>query len=212
MCEQRIFGFFSGGASSIRYLIENDPNYRNKYKFSCVFSDNKNASALGFFQGKFIDEIVIDWKDFKKERTNLPKNEVRENYFRILDSKIKKLNPDLILLSGFLLLIPDFFIERHEKKIVSVHPADLRIKGDDGKPKYRGDGKDVIPKMIKDGYTEFCSTIHYIEKGEYDCGEIICVSPSYHSAEGETATEIQEKMKTLCDGPAYVEAMRLLLQ
>jgi phosphoribosylglycinamide formyltransferase-1 len=118
---------------------------------------------------------------------------------------IKPFNPDIILLSGFMLEITEPLLGYCP--IVNVHPADLTVKGKNGKPKYTGD--DAVTMAINDGQKYTASTIHFVEK-EVDCGRIICVSDPLIIKEEVDPSEHQEKMKTMCDGPAYREALRIL--
>jgi len=130
---------------------------------------------------------------------------IRNDYFKEMLGLIKPFNPDIILLSGFMLEITEPVLGYCP--IINVHPADLTIKGNDQKPKYTGD--DAVKMAIKDGQRYTASTIHFVEK-EVDCGRIIYVSDPLLVEEGINPSDHQEKMKTMCDGPAYREALRIL--
>jgi phosphoribosylglycinamide formyltransferase-1 len=76
-------------------------------------------------------------------------------------------NPDLIVLAGFLWLIPDFIIKQFPKKIINIHPALL--------PKYGGKGMYghfVHEAVIKNNEKESGITIHYVNE-LYDEGIVI---------------------------------------
>ena len=80
---------------------------------------------------------------------------------------IQKDNPDLIILAGFLWLIPDFIIKQFPNKIINIHPALL--------PKYGGKGmygSFVHETIIKAGEKESGITIHYVNE-YYDEGMTI---------------------------------------
>nr|WP_299339366.1 phosphoribosylglycinamide formyltransferase [Allomuricauda sp.] len=77
------------------------------------------------------------------------------------------LQPDLIVLAGFLWKIPEFFIRSFPKKIINIHPALL--------PKYGGKGMygDHVHKAVKEnGESETGITIHFVNEN-YDEGAII---------------------------------------
>ena len=72
---------------------------------------------------------------------------VRTGYCTRLLALIDQFKPDIILLSGFMLKITDPLLWYCD--IINVHPADLSIKGENGKPKYIGD--DAVRMAIEAG-------------------------------------------------------------
>ena len=81
------------------------------------------------------------------------------------------------------------------------------IKDGEQKPKYTG--ASAVELAINDGQTFTASTIHVVEE-KVDCGKIICVSEKIHVEEGCPIYLHQERMKMLCDGPAYKKALELI--
>ena len=80
---------------------------------------------------------------------------------------ITALNPDLIVLAGFLLLVPSNIISAFPNRIVNIHPALL--------PKYGGKGMygdNVHNAVIANKEQESGITIHYVNE-KYDEGDII---------------------------------------
>lgn len=81
--------------------------------------------------------------------------------------KIKTINPDLIVLAGFLLQIPQSLAQFFENKIINIHPALL--------PKYGGKGmygNYVHQAVLENKEQETGITIHYVIEN-YDEGQII---------------------------------------
>ncbi len=78
-----------------------------------------------------------------------------------------KLKPDLIVLAGFLWLIPANIISAFPRRIINIHPALLPRYG--GKGMY---GDKVHKAVIASGDTESGITIHYVNES-YDEGDII---------------------------------------
>lgn len=213
---------FSGSASSARYLIANDPNYGKEYEFVFALSNKKDASGIQFFKDNNIVCEMFNTKNFCTENgyhgkiKEMP-HRTRRAYFVELMEIIKPFNLDLILLSGFMLEINGPLLKY--LPILNVHPADLRIKetikrSKPGRynalaglevPKYTGD--DAVALAIKHGEKETRSTIHLVEE-RVDEGRIICVSDPLPVEHGVDPKIHQEKMKTMCDGPAYMEALR----
>ena len=104
---------------------------------------------------------------------NIKKYNVSAEYFNLEDfdykvfEKIKKINPDLIVLAGFLKKISSKFINYFSKKIINIHPSLL--------PKYGGKGMYgmyIHQRVIDFNEKETGITIHFVSE-EYDSGEII---------------------------------------
>ena len=81
--------------------------------------------------------------------------------------ELKKTKPDLVVLAGFLKLLPSEMIKLYKNKIVNIHPALL--------PKYGGKGfygKYVHEAVLNSGDKQTGITIHLVDE-EYDRGEIL---------------------------------------
>jgi phosphoribosylglycinamide formyltransferase-1 len=104
--------------------------------------------------------------------------------------KVKRLDPDLIILAGFLLKIPIEFTQAFSDQIINIHPALL--------PKYGGKGMygdRVHRAVIEAGDRETGITIHYVNE-HYDQGSIIFQSKT--TIEGnESIQEIADKVHQL---------------
>ena len=202
----RVCVFFSGGCSALKYLSENDPNYGEKYQVVGAFTDNHKAVGVYLVRDQRIPIWVIDFRRWLRHH-NRKFNDLaaRAQYFTEVLGHVADFKPQLIMLSGFMLRITEPLLGRFP--IINVHPADLRILGADGKPKYRG--ADVVADAIADGATQTCSTIHVVTT-EVDCGKIICVSDPLIVPEGVDPKAHQEDMKWLCDGPAYAQALAMI--
>ncbi len=85
----------------------------------------------------------------------------------ILGRLIAALNIDMIVLAGFLQLIPAYLLERFPQRIINIHPALL--------PKYGGKGMygiKVHEAVLSQGDAETGITIHFVNEN-YDEGEVI---------------------------------------
>jgi folate-dependent phosphoribosylglycinamide formyltransferase PurN len=206
----RIVVLFSGGASAAQYLIEKDRWYNKTYEFVFALTDKKDASGVSYFEEKEIPCMEAGIKQFCVRNgyfgkiRDMPDN-IRRAYFTHLQHIIRQFKPDLILLSGFMLKIVAPLLGYCP--IINVHPADLRIKNEDGTPKYTGD--DAVTLAINAGETSTASTIHVVEE-KVDEGKIICVSQPLMVQPEVSVAEHQNRMKIFCDGPAYAEALRLI--
>ncbi len=117
-----------------------------------VFTNNANAGVIDRAKNNAVPVTV-----FTKS----------ELYESDLLHKINAINPDLIVLAGFLLKFPDTMIEAYPDKIINIHPALL--------PKYGGKGMygmHVHRAVVEDREKETGITIHYVNEN-YDEGAII---------------------------------------
>lgn len=100
---------------------------------------------------------------------------------------------DLIVLAGFLLMVPEFLIDAYDHRIINIHPALL--------PKYGGKGMyghHVHEAVKAAGESETGMTVHWVSR-EYDAGEIIAqyktaISPD-DSVDDIAAKEHELEMK-----------------
>lgn len=129
--------------------------FKNKTlaKVSIIFSNKKNAYVLN-----------------RAKNLNIPFRTFSRNEFyntSEISDCLNEFNVDLIVLAGFLWLIPDFLIKEYPNRIVNIHPALL--------PKYGGKGmygEKVHQKVIENCENESGITIHYVNE-KYDEGKII---------------------------------------
>jgi len=158
----RIALFASGSGTN----VENITNYFNGKTIAkpvCVLCNKPDAFVLERAKRLNLDSLTFnraDFNDGKKIMEYLRKNEI-----------------DLIVLAGFLWLVPEYLIKEYPNRIVNIHPALLPKFG--GKGMY---GMHVHEAVKQSGETETGITIHLID-GNYDKGNTVFqakvqVSPS----------------------------------
>jgi phosphoribosylglycinamide formyltransferase-1 len=99
-------------------------------------------------------------------------------------------NIDLIVLAGFLWLVPKYLTEKYHGRIINIHPALL--------PKYGGKGMygmRVHESVIGSGDNESGITIHYVNE-KYDDGAII-FQAKCNIETGDTAQSLAQKIHLL---------------
>jgi phosphoribosylglycinamide formyltransferase-1 len=148
---KKVLLFASGAGSNveniIQYFSEND-----EVKVVGVFTNNPNAKVLDKAKKYTIPTHVFN------------KQELNEGFVL---NKIEELEPDLIVLAGFLWKFPEHIIAKYPNKIINIHPALL--------PKYGGKGMygmNVHNAIFENKEKETGITIHYINE-HYDEGEFI---------------------------------------
>lgn len=171
---KKVIIFVSGNGSNMENIITHFSE-NPSVKISSVFSNKPNCLALQKAQKHGINSAVFD-----KESLNCGQ------VTRVLTEK----NPDLIVLAGFLLKIPEDLVKQFPNKIINVHPALLPKFG--GKGMY---GKNVHEAVINDGEKESGITIHYVNEN-YDEGNVIAQF-SCSLSEDETIESLQEKIHKL---------------
>lgn len=198
----KLFVCFSGNASAIQYIENDDTGWRNIYEVVRALTDKPDAPGISFFEEHSIPCEYIN-------RTDIKKNDV---YLTEAMHLIDRYNPDYIVFSGFMRIVPDWFIRNFEGKIINVHPTDLNILDATGKRKYTGRGREAIQKVLDDGLETIRSTIHYIEEGPIDGGEIIAQSQLCRIAPRDTAQTLHDRLKRIAEGKALQYALQNLYQ
>lgn len=164
----------SGSGSNAENII----NYLRKKNLSCQFhiiTNKKEAFVLNRAKKMDVPAQIITKK---------------QNDEGILLQKMKEINPDLIVLAGYLLLFPSEIIKNFPDKIINIHPALL--------PKYGGKGmygNFVHEAVIANKETETGITIHYVSE-HYDEGAIIFQAKT-SIAENDTAEDVAQKVHQL---------------
>lgn len=167
--------FASGSGSN----AENIANYfkdSKSVKITAVFTNNASAGVISKME-KFGIPCEIFNKDYFKNR----------DYFTI---KLYQYRPDLIVLAGFLWLIPNYLVSEYPNKIINIHPALLPKFG--GKGMY---GMHVHEAVKAANETETGITIHYVNQ-KFDDGEIIFQAKTLLT-EQDTPETIAQKIHLL---------------
>lgn len=164
---KKIVIFVSGSGSNMSNLIENFRN--NSYlNVVAVFSNKKDCLAIKNARKEEIRNICFSKKELESDL--------------VLD-KLKEISPDLIVLAGFLLKIPQEIVTQFPNKIINVHPALL--------PNYGGQGmygSNVHLAVLDAKEKKSGITFHYVNE-HYDEGNII--------AQFECELDESETLKTL---------------
>ena len=204
----RVMVFFSGSASSLKYLFKHDFNLNRKYGIVGAFTDLKDASGIAFVKQVGIKLKCLDIHDWcRSHNKKITDLKARQSYFAEVGALIRGFQADVIILSGFMRIITEPLLSEYKNRILNVHPSDLTILDEQGQRKYTG--TDAVAKAIAAGEESTRSTIHLVT-ADIDAGPIITLSAPLPVEPGITPAEHQEKMKWACDGPAYIRALMLI--
>ena len=148
---KKIVIFASGSGTNAQNIVRHFNNSSKIHQFH-IFSNNANAKVL-----EKAKVLSVPTKIFSKDDLNS----------EVLIDHLKEIQPDLIVLAGFLLKFPTNCIEAFPNKILNIHPALL--------PKYGGKGMygmHVHRAVVENKDAETGITIHYVNEN-YDEGNII---------------------------------------
>jgi len=133
---KKIVVFFGKGGSNFINILNKQTNYK-------VILGITNVSESEALKHKNLPEIMIS-----------------KDHMEIFE-KLKELNPDLIVLAGYMRIVPEYIIKHFDGKIINLHPSIL--------PEFKGLNAD---KLSYDAKKACGITIHYAVP-ELDSGEII---------------------------------------
>lgn len=150
--KKRIAIFASGSGSNAQKIMEHF-KYSNDAEVALVLSNNSDAYVLQRADNFEIPSHIFDRNEFYQtdEIVNL----------------LKQLQIDLVVLAGFLWLVPDNLLKAFPNKIINIHPSLLPLHG--GKGMY---GDRVHKAVLANGDEEHGITIHFVNE-KFDEGEII---------------------------------------
>jgi len=170
---KKIVLFASGNGSNVEKIILHFKN-SNQGSVVAVFSNNPKAKVLEKAKKYNITTVVFN------------KTELNEGFVL---QKLNEFSPDLIVLSGFLLMFPEKILKKYPK-VINIHPALL--------PKYGGKGMygmNVHQAVLDNKEKKTGITIHYVNE-HYDEGEFI-FQKSVNIEDCKTAEEIAHKIHEL---------------
>ena len=141
--------FISGRGSNLKSIINYSLKKKSSYRVKIVISNKKKAKGLIIAKKRGVDNYFIDFTNSKK---------LGKTVLNIL----KKNNIKLICLAGFMKLLPAYFIELFNGKIINIHPSLL--------PKYKG--LNTHKRALENNERFSGCTIHYVNS-KLDSGKII---------------------------------------
>ena len=147
---KRIAIFASGSGSNAQNIIDYFADNK-RFIVDSIWTNNPSAYVLERAKKYGVDSFIFSREEFKNSD--------------FVVEKLKKRNISLIVLAGFLWLIPTNLIQNF--KIINIHPALL--------PKYGGKGMygmNVHQAVVENKETESGISIHFVNE-KYDEGEII---------------------------------------
>lgn len=148
----------SGGGTNLQAILDAiDSGNITNTEIAAVISNNAGAKALSRAEDRNIPGILMSPKNY----------ETREAFNRAFTDKMCELAPDLIVLAGFLVKIPEEMVARFSNRIINIHPSLI--------PSFCGVGYyglRVHEKVLERGARITGATVHFVNEG-MDEGPII---------------------------------------
>ena len=191
--------FVSGGGTNLQAII--DAISAGKITNACIsvgISNNANAYALERARAHGIEALCISPKDF----------ESREAFNQAFLDKLNSYNVDLVVLAGFLVVLPEMMIKEYTNRIVNIHPS--LIPSFCGKGFY---GLKVHEGVLARGVKVTGATVHFVDEGT-DTGPII-LQKAVEIEEGDTPEVLQRRVMEQAEWillPKAVEMVAARLQ
>ncbi len=184
----------SGGGTNLQAIM--DAIGAGKITNTCisvVISNNANAYALERARAHGIEALCISPKDF----------ESRETFNQAFLDKLNSYNVDLVVLAGFLVVLPEMMIKEYTNRIVNIHPS--LIPSFCGKGFY---GLKVHEGVLARGVKVTGATVHFVDEGT-DTGPII-LQKAVEVEQGDTPEVLQRRVMEQAEWVILPKAIDLI--
>ena len=184
----------SGGGTNLQAIIDSVKNGMiTNTELVGVISNNKNAYALTRAKENGIDAKCISPKDY----------ESREVFNQELLKAVDAYEPDLIVLAGYLVVIPPEMIKKYKNRIINIHPSLI--------PSFCGTGYyglKVHESVLACGNKITGATVHFVDE-KADHGPII-LQKAVEVKNGDTPEILQRRVMEQAEWNILPEAIDLI--
>lgn len=190
----RITVCVSGGGTNLQAIIDgvrqgSIPNT----EIAGVISNNGNAYALERARQAGIDAVCVSPRSY----------EDRERFNEALLAAVDRTSPDLIVLAGFLVVLPSALIRKYENRIINIHPSLI--------PSFCGTGYyglKVHEAALARGVKVTGATVHFVDEGT-DTGPII-MQRAVTVRQGDTPELLQRRVMEEAEWIILPESIALI--
>ena len=190
----RVVVMVSGGGTNLQAIIDAvDSGKITNTKIAGVISNNKNAYALERAEKHGIPNQCISPKDY----------ESREIFNQEFMKAVDAMQPDLIVLAGFLVVIPAEMIAKYRNRMINIHPSLI--------PAFCGTGYyglKVHEAALARGVKVVGATVHFVDKGT-DTGPII-LQKAVEVQDGDTPEILQRRVMEQAEWKLLPQAIDLI--
>ena len=184
----------SGGGTNLQAIIDGvQSGTITNTNIRAVISNNPGAYALERAKAHGMEGACISPKQF----------EDRESFNQAFLQKLDSYQPDLVVLAGFLVVLPEAMIRQYRNRIINVHPS--LIPSFCGKGYY---GLKVHESALARGVKVTGATVHFVDEGT-DTGPIILQHPVMVEA-GDTPKSLQQRVMEQAEWKILPQAIDLI--
>lgn len=184
----------SGGGTNLQAILDRAKEKQlGDVEIVRVISNNANAYALTRAKEAGVSGVCISPKDY----TN------REEFHKAFMEAIDEVSPDLIVLAGFLVVIPGEVIAKYRNRIINIHPSLI--------PSFCGTGYygiKVHEAALERGVKVTGATVHFVDEGT-DTGPII-LQKAVEVKAGDTPKELQLRVMEEAEWEILPKAIRMI--
>lgn len=190
----RIVVCVSGGGTNLQAILDSiDNGAITNAEITAVISNNANAFALERAKAHGIPRICISPKEFEN----------RDSFNKAFLDKVNSYQPDLIVLAGFLVVIPGIMIQEYRNRIINIHPSLI--------PSFCGTGYyglKVHEGALNRGVKVTGATVHFVDEGT-DTGPIILQQPVMVESE-DTPETLQRRVMEQAEWKILPQAIDMI--
>lgn len=190
----RVLVCVSGGGTNLQAIIDAKASGKLEHaEIVCVISNKKDAYALERAEKAGIKNVCVSPKDFPD----------RKAFHEAFLKAVEEAAPDLIVLAGFLVVLPEEMISRYRNRIINIHPSLI--------PSFCGTGYyglKVHEAALARGVKITGATVHFVDEGT-DTGPIILQRPVIVQ-ENDTPEILQRRVMEEAEWILLPEAIELI--
>ena len=190
----RVVVLVSGGGTNLQAIMDAvDNGTITNTEIVGVISNNKNAYALERAAKRGIQSVCVSPKDYT----------TRAEFNEALLETVDGFEADLLVLAGFLVVIPEQMIEKYRNRIINVHPSLI--------PSFCGTGfygLKVHEAALEKGVKVVGATVHFVDEGT-DTGAII-LQKAVAVEKGDTPEILQRRVMEQAEWKILPQAIDLI--
>lgn len=184
----------SGGGTNLQAIIDAVKAGKiTNTELDVVISNNADAYALERAKKADIDAVCISPKDYEN----------REQFHTALIEELDRRKIDLIVLAGYLVIIPKELVSKYKNRIINIHPSLI--------PSFCGTGfygLKVHEGVLERGNKVTGATVHFVDEGT-DTGPII-LQKAVEVKDDDTPKSLQLRVMEEAEWKILPEAINLI--
>ncbi len=184
----------SGGGTNLQAILDAvSAGVITDTEICLVLSNNKNAFALERARRAGVPAVALSPRDFP----------TREAFNHRLLERVRESGAQLVVLAGFLCVIPPEMVEAYPNRIINIHPSLI--------PSFCGTGYyglKVHEAALEKGVRVSGATVHFVDTGT-DTGPII-LQKAVEVLPGDTPKDLQKRIMEQAEWKLLPEAIQLI--